>query len=370
MIKVIHIADLHLGMKPDYEYSWGEEREREIYQSVKNIIGVCNQEKVDFLLIAGDLFHHIPKEKQLQELSKEFELLQDTRVVIIEGSYNYLEGSSLIHTYSWPKNIVWLSTNKGQYYYAQDKNAYIYPYNVQPLDYLSDRVDKDKAAASYFKPLEDLVNQCKVQTAKEDSHHILLAYGGTQSNEEMLVSHLENIGFDYVALGGRHTPKRIAENMAYAGSLEPLNPMEMGEHGFILGTFECNRAQVQFVDFCCRKYEEISVFLKTTMNMEQVMEVIKQEIARRGVEHIYKVVIEGDANPEFVLDLELIHRLGNIIEVDDQTIPFYEYEQIYEQNKSNIIGTYMEGLYPADEQEEHARLVLYYGIKALMKSKE
>ena len=51
-------------------------------------------------------------------------------------------------------------------------------------------------------------------------------------------NYLDQLGFDYIALGHIHKPIIISDNMAYCGSPEPLDFGEIGEHGIIQGIIE------------------------------------------------------------------------------------------------------------------------------------
>lgn len=44
-MKFIHIADVHLGATPDSSMPWGEARQKEVWDSFKNIIKACNEKK-------------------------------------------------------------------------------------------------------------------------------------------------------------------------------------------------------------------------------------------------------------------------------------------------------------------------------------
>ena len=62
--------------------------------------------------------------------------------------------------------------------------------------------------------------------------HILLAYGGDETHIPMKKE--DGAGFDYVALGYRHIPGVLVQNqMAYAGSPEPIRLEETGTHGVV-----------------------------------------------------------------------------------------------------------------------------------------
>ena len=63
-MKFIHIADVHLGVKPDQGKPWSELRARQIWDSFADVIGVAKREKPEFLFVTGDLFHAQPLKKE------------------------------------------------------------------------------------------------------------------------------------------------------------------------------------------------------------------------------------------------------------------------------------------------------------------
>ena len=56
-MKFIHVGDLHLGACPETERGWGEERKKDIEQSLSEVIALANEEQADFLFLCGDIFH-------------------------------------------------------------------------------------------------------------------------------------------------------------------------------------------------------------------------------------------------------------------------------------------------------------------------
>ncbi len=86
MTKFAHLADCHLG-------SWRQEELQKLnFQSFKKIIELCIQEKVDFILIAGDLFDSAyPPIEILKESFAEFKKLHDAKipVYLIAGSHDF-----------------------------------------------------------------------------------------------------------------------------------------------------------------------------------------------------------------------------------------------------------------------------------------
>lgn len=86
MVKFAHIADVHLG-------GWKQEPLNELnFQSFKKAINICIDNKVEFVLFAGDLFDSAyPPIETLKETFAEFRRLKEAKIpcFIIAGSHDY-----------------------------------------------------------------------------------------------------------------------------------------------------------------------------------------------------------------------------------------------------------------------------------------
>ena len=86
MVKFAHIADVHLG-------GWKQQPLQELnLQSFKKAIETCIKEKVEFVLIAGDLFDSaFPPIEILKETFAQFRVLKEAGIpcFIIAGSHDY-----------------------------------------------------------------------------------------------------------------------------------------------------------------------------------------------------------------------------------------------------------------------------------------
>ena len=83
-MRFIHIADVHLGAEPEAA-GYSQNRGRELWASFENIVRICEAEKSDLLLIAGDLFHRQPLVRELKEVNYLFSELTHTKVVLMAG---------------------------------------------------------------------------------------------------------------------------------------------------------------------------------------------------------------------------------------------------------------------------------------------
>lgn len=59
---------------------------------------------------------------------------------------------------------------------------------------------------------------------------------------------VNNLGFDYVALGHIHKPTIFNDKFVYPGSIEPLSFKEKGMHGAVIGSIVDNRLDIDFLD--------------------------------------------------------------------------------------------------------------------------
>mgnify|MGYP001610877901 CR=1 FL=1 len=86
MVKFAHMADIHLG-------GWKQQSLQDLnLQSFKKAVDICIKEKVEFILIAGDLFDSaFPPIDILKEAFAEFRKIKEARIpcFIIAGSHDY-----------------------------------------------------------------------------------------------------------------------------------------------------------------------------------------------------------------------------------------------------------------------------------------
>lgn len=336
---------------PDASYSWGKRRSREIIESFQNIIDVCNKETVKLLLIAGDLFHRQPKVRDLKEVNYLFEQLEDTRVVIIAGNHDYIAPRSNYTNFKFAKNVYLLQSDKMEHICLDELNTDIYGFSYHCRDITEPKYNN-------------------VTIENRDRINILLAHGGDEKNIPINKGRLKELSFDYIALGHIHKPEKINDHIAYSGSLEPLDVNETGPRGYILGDVDKQECIFQFVKSSKREYIHLRLLSTPTMTNGALFQLAKSEIIKQGIENIYKIIIEGTKDNEICYDTELLKDLGNIYEVLDETVYDYDFDQLYEDNKDNMIGLYIDSICNTLEDDEIIRKSLYYGVEALLKTKE
>ena len=350
-MKFIHIADVHLGVKPDRGRHWSNDRAQEIQDSFLEIVTMCQEDDIDMLLIAGDLFHTPPTEKQLKELDYQLRRMDKTKTVIIAGNHDYIEENSPWETYEFQSDVVVFPRDKAAKVYFEDLNVCVTGYSYGRQEYTNRILEK-------LKP------------GKEGAYNIMLGHGGDKTHMPFSKEKLARLGFDYVALGHIHKPAHILKNrMAFSGSLEPIDYTETGRRGYIYG--EVNGAgvtRIKWVPCNKRSYVNMALELENDYTNGEICDIVEEKIKEVGVQNIYRILLKGRVDSNLQINLSSLTRRYNINEVIDKTQSDYDIGELLEGNENNLLGRFIKALSDESEveDEEIRNKALRYGIEALL----
>lgn len=359
-MKFIHIADVHLGATPDLGFPWSEQREKEIWDSLSRVIEQVKKEKIELLLVAGDLFHGQPLMRECRELNFLLEQIPDTAVVLVAGNHDHIKKDSAYLKFPWAKNVIGLWGEKCQSCYIEKCNTYVYG-----LSYHSREITTPIYNQTF--PQESV----NLRTERPDAHHILVAHGGDEKHIPIRLGSLANTDFDYIALGHIHQPQILVSNkMAYAGSLEPIDKNHLGARGYIRGEIANGKTRMEFVPFSVREYRELKVEVTPESSNRQVEAVVGKMIRKQGSHHIYRVELIGYRDPELEIWQENLMKLGNVVEVVDHTEPEYDFDRLRQQYAGTAVAAYIDSFYSQGQLTEVEKKALYQGVWALLKAGE
>lgn len=354
-MKFIHIADTHIGATPDADFPWGEQRQKEILINFSKLMDLCNEQKVDLLLIAGDVFHKSPPLSELIEVNYCFQKLHNTKVVLIAGNHDHIGRLSHYKEFIWAENVYPLFDSEMDSVYIEELNAEIYGFSYHQREINEPRYD-------HILPL------CK------DRMNILLAHGGNDKNIPMNYNKILQNGFDYVAMGHMHKPRIFSDRMAYVGSFEPMDKNEVGERGYIVGILEKEEEksiiQIRFVPNAVRRYYEIRMNTNAATTNIGLREELALKIKELGMQNMFIVTIEGTRNKEITFQIDGFYSLGNIVDVQDNTVLEVDFEALLHENRENIIGMYINQIKKSRTDDKIKNKALFYGIEALLRGKE
>ncbi|NCB92188.1 MAG: DNA repair exonuclease [Clostridia bacterium] len=345
-MRFIHIADVHLGAVPDSGCSWSAFREKEIWNTFKKVISLTKKEKIDLLLIAGDLFHRQPLVRELREVNYLFSTIPETEVVWCAGNHDYMKADSAYRKIEWEPNVHGFFSQQPEAIHLPGIDTWIYGFSYEQRE-IRENICRD------------------IHPNGKPGVHILLAHGGDEKHVPFSVE--DGAGFDYVALGHIHKPGvLLADHMAYAGALEPIDRNDMGPHGLMYGKIEKGNTKAGFVKMACREYQNLDVAIHSGTTQLALEQKVREAIEQKGTQNIYRIRIRGYRNPDMEFDKQPLYLCGYISEILDETRPCYDLELLRKQQEGTLVGEYIRCFDGKDGTVEQK--ALYYGLQALMEA--
>ena len=227
-MRFLHIADLHIGkqmndvsLMPDQEYI------------LQQIVSIAESERVDAVLIAGDIYQRSSPQADAMELFDHFVsqlVAQGRKVFIISGNHDsaqrisyfssLIKSSGVYVTESFEGKLQNITLRDG----SGDIVIWMMPF-LRP-SYVKRWIPEEKII-TYQDAIEAVLRQTAVDTKKRNILlcHQFITGSETSDSEEHAVGGLDNINatvfdaFDYVALGHIHKPQKVLrDTLRYAGS--------------------------------------------------------------------------------------------------------------------------------------------------------
>lgn len=347
-MRFIHIADTHLGVTPDEGKPWSDRRKQEIWDTFAEVVELAGREKVDFLLIAGDLFHRQPLLRELKEVNYLFGRIPKVNIVFMAGNHDYVHPNSYYRTFQWEKNVYFLGQQEITRLEFAQENVCIY-------------------GASYWqREMREPIYE-KIADLDAAKLNILLAHGGDMKHIPFSPKQLVDVGFDYVACGHIHQPEMLVENkVVMAGALQPIDQNDVGQHGYWMGELNKRGGLVKFYPIRRCEYIHLPVAVHPNMTNRELQDKIAEILSYAEPFQIYKFILSGRKNPELEYDIAKILEMDHVVNVTEDFVLDYDFEQLKETYDNQILGRFIRSLERSDDPV--AKKALYYGVDALCKT--
>lgn len=226
MLRLLHTADVHLGARhADLGEQAAAQRERQ-FAAYRATIDLALEERVDAVLIAGDLFDsNTQPRRSVERAAAELRRLADAaiRTVVIPGTHDVYDGASVYRAYDLAALAGLPADTDRLVVLTPDRPDVV----VEPLDLVvHGRVFATKRAPRSPLAGLDVTGDDRASWHVGMVHGSLLIPGRTEhdevvfTSEEVAATHL-----DYLALGHWHSSQRGqagATLWAYSGAPEPV----------------------------------------------------------------------------------------------------------------------------------------------------
>lgn len=260
LLKFLHIADVHLDTS---FYSKKEDLRKKlrdgIRKSFSNAIDLCINERVNALLIAGDLFDNDKLSfKTEQFLVNEFRRLDENDINVFYATGNHDPGhlSYRANSIKWPDNV---------YLFNDD--------SIKVIDIKNPLGEVIYSVVSCgHKTNNEGRNLVKEFPHKEGNlpyigvlHTMVTNVKGAENHDRYLPcsrEDLESKDYDYWALGHIHKRQKIGENaeIYYPGNIQGRHPRETGKKGGLLISIDKNNSiDIDFRPLSTIEWSTISI---------------------------------------------------------------------------------------------------------------
>lgn len=291
MIRIIHTADLHLGISfssiiesPSFE----EIRFKDLINNLEYIKDYAIKNNADFLIIAGDVFHNPrPSALAFNEFSRIIgELVKnDVNVIITLGNHDSFRTREAL---SYLKGIVNLGVER---YHLFDKASakIIEARNGEKIKFIGlpyPHFQSDYSYSDFVDFYEEKFNEIRRSISGEDYEiaigHLMIE-GGKLGSEQFIASLKDHPiptrifeGLDLACMGHLHRAQRIGEKIFYSGSIERIDFREEGEEKSFLDILLSEKIEAKAVPLKLREMKTIDFELKNLMIESEIQEKIEK----------------------------------------------------------------------------------------------
>ncbi len=358
MAKILHCADLHLdspfqALSPEKAHV----RRREQKETVRSIVELANDERVDLMLMSGDLFDGRDAfYDTVFFLANELKKAR-CKVFIAPGNHDYYGADSPYRSVLWPENVHIFKS-------PRIEKVLLPGLSVYGAGFDSAAVNRPILQEFCVSPGEDAVMVLHGDTLTAGSQYNPVTQAAVAKS-----------GLLYLALGHVHAFSGLltagATVYAYPGCAEGRGFDEQGEKGVILGEVARNRVDLKFVPVAKRRYREITVPVGDIKTLFSLSLLMKENLPKSASPDILRFILKGETDLAIDtawLEKELSDRAFSV-SVRDNTLPKQDlWESLHEDSLKGIFLKRMkERLENAQSDEDRERIVqaARFGFSAL-----
>jgi exonuclease SbcD len=370
-VRFIHTSDIHLDTSfsgSGFPSRLGDRKRGAIRRTFRRIIEDARLNKIDFMLIAGDLFEQERITTDTFEFVKQqLESLQTIRVFISPGNHDPFIKGSPYREEQWPANVHIFNEEEFQSVELPDLGV-----RVTGFGFVRASLENH-----HFRRLPVLPRGLFNIVVSHGSD-ISRVPAGKSRHGPFSVEEIAGKNVQYCALGHYHQQHRLhnpidAAQIWYSGIPEGRGWDEEGPCGYLFGEIVDDAVRVD--GRFCNQYalNTLSIDCDSFSTREQILDSILQ---RRGMEFdqntILRIQLVGALDPKLDLSLsELEERLAGealYIQWDDQTHPALDFDSIAREKtlRGRFVRILNDRIAAASDEErsilERARI---YGVQAL-----
>ena len=288
-IKLVHAADFHLDSAfGALNAEQAKLRRRESRELLQRLCNYVNQNEINIVLLAGDLFDGETVYRETLEQLLEALGTMRARVFIAPGNHDPYRAGSPYAALDWPENVHIFTSRTIECVALPEWNTAVYGAAF------TESAQEESLLADFCAPDDGMT-------------HLMVLHGelaaGASRYDPITKEQIAGSGLDYLALGHTHQHDGVHHAgktaYAYAGCPEGRGFDELGEKGILAGTVERGDVQMQFIPFAHRRYE----ILKVDVTGKTAEDALREKLPPSTVRDLYRIIFTGETD-ERGLDLK------------------------------------------------------------------
>ena len=355
-MKLLLFADLHL----DAPFAWARpetarRRRANRRETLRRILALAEEERVDAVLSAGDLFEHDRVTPDTVAFLQSSFARTDRRIILTPGNHDWLSPQSPYALVDWSPNVTIFS------------EARLTPLTL--VEGLTLWGAAHRAPANTdgffagFRPDRDGIHLALAHASERS----LLGWQeeGKQPHAPFEAADIAAAGISHAFLGHYHLP-RDAERHTYPGNPDPLEFGEEGERGAVIATINADGAVLrERRRVAVSEVHEVTVTIDGAQHATDLQAAVTAAIA--SLRGCVRVTIEGELAPGASLEISELQRLGEhldglVVRAGSVRVG-HDVEAIAAE--STVRGQFVRDAIDQIADEEERRRVVLTGLRAL-----
>lgn len=292
-MRFIHTADLHIDspLRGLSRYA-GAPLDRlrgATRRALERLVDLALDERVDFVLIAGDLYDRDWQDfhtglfvrEQMVRLGR-----KGIRVFIVQGNHD--ARGVITRQIPWPDNVKVFSSRSAETVRLEDLGVAIHGHSFPDREVPEDLVPGYPAAVPGCFNIGLL-------------HTSLSGIGGHDTYAPTTLPDLKSRGYDYWALGHIHARQVVCEQprVVFPGNLQGRHARETGPKGCELVTVDGSRMTARFMPLAMVRWHQIGIDLQPVKTLDELPLRVAQALQLAAGEdgdalHAVRVVLSGE----------------------------------------------------------------------------
>ncbi|MDQ7824473.1 MAG: metallophosphoesterase [Candidatus Eremiobacteraeota bacterium] len=301
-IRALHCSDIHLDGKFPLTPGRGEQRRQETRELFTEILETARGEKVDVVLIAGDLFDHsLVSPGTIAFIKEKIKALDPLPVVIAPGNKDPFTADSPYSYSDWPPNTIIFNTNRLKAIEIKEKKLVIHGAANKSGD---DSYPIMKSFAARKKEfLQILMFHGTDTEIAPAGKTVCLPFSGSE---------LAQCPVNYIALGHLHDYRRLSPGegnscACYCGAPDFRSFHDTGEKGIIVARITQEGTETRLLPAFKRRYFTLPVECSPAETSEKLLERVRTMAKEKDwSSSVVRIVLTGSISPSLAAGIKRI----------------------------------------------------------------